>query len=352
MFFEAPGAFSILLFLLFLVYFHSVKTPSSSFLFSSTAQVRKAGRSLRQKLSFLPFLLRLAVMILLVVSIARPQEGKEQIRDTSKGIAIYCVMDCSGSMAAEMSYNKEQLNRLEVVKKVFMEFIDGNGKDLPGRPNDLIGMISFARHPETVCPLTLSRGALAQFLKNIQIVKLQTEDGTAIGDAIALGAARLKTAEESLAYQIKEEKGKYTIKSKIMILLTDGENNCGKREPQEAAQMAKEWGIKIYIIGIGGGESFMTIATPFGNQKIPVRSSMDEASLKKIAESTGGIYKMANDADSLKAIYQEIDRLEKSEVESIRYMDYQEMFSAYTLAALGILVLEVLLSCTVFRRIP
>jgi Ca-activated chloride channel family protein len=260
------------------------------------------------------------------------------------------VIDRSGSMGAEMEYRGARLNRLEVVKRVFREFLTGNGETLEGRPNDLVGMVSFARYADTMAPLTLGHGALLRFLDTIEIVTRRNEDGTAIGDALALAAARLKTAEENISGRGEGEK-EYDIKSKIIILLTDGQNNFGSRTPLEAAELAAEWGIKVYAIGVGG-EGVNTVQTLFGSFKVPSRSKVDMGALDRIAEITGGISRQAGDEESLRRIYEEIDELEKSEVESVRYVDYREMFTSFALAALAILFLERLLSGTYLRRIP
>ncbi|HSG27809.1 MAG TPA: VWA domain-containing protein, partial [Candidatus Krumholzibacterium sp.] len=229
----------------------------------------------------------------------------------------------------------------------------GNGETLGGRPNDLAGMIAFARYADTMAPLTLGHGALLRFLDTVEIVRRKSEDGTAIGDAIALAAARLKTAEEDLAKFASETGDKeYEIKSKIMILLTDGQNNSGLRTPVEAARMAAEWGIKIYTIGVGGGESVSTVSTLFGEFKIPSQSRVDTRPLEAVAELTGGVFRLASDEESLRQIYEEIDELEKSEIESVRYVDYRELFVPFAAAALALLILEVVLSTIVFRRIP
>jgi Ca-activated chloride channel family protein len=241
-----------------------------------------------------------------------------------------------------------------VVKRVFDEFVSGKGGDLPGRPNDLIGMISFARYADTVCPLTLAHGALSQFLENVKLVKRKSEDGTAIGDAVALAAARLRTAEETLARQVKEEKDRFKIKSKIIILLTDGQNNAGERAPSAAAELAQKWGIKIYAIGVGGAEGLIRQHGILGSflARLGQGSGVDKKTLKDIADKTGGMFRMAEDADSLREIYGEIDKMERSEIESIRYMDYKELFLPFLFAAIAFLVAEIVLSCTVFRKIP
>ena len=350
--FETPWAFLILLAIPAVAYVRRRRRRGTAFRFSSTRHASAAGRSWRQRLIAAPAVLRVLALVLLAVVLARPQQGRERVRDVSKGVAIEMLVDRSGSMGAEMSFDRQRLTRLDVVKRVFEEFVSGNKKDLDGRPNDLIGLVSFARYADTICPLTLGHGALSRFLENIRLVTRRNEDGTAIGDAIALAAARLDTAEDSLARQLKEAGDSYEIKSKIIILLTDGEANCGQRSPMEAAALAADWGIKIYTIGVGGGESMTTVQTPLGAYKVPARSSLDDRTLRAIADKTDGIYREANDADSLRAVYEEIGQLETSEFESVRYLDYKEYFAPFAVAALLCLAFEVLLSCTVLRKIP
>jgi len=350
--FATHWAWLLLLALPLLLYVQWRLRRRGSLRFSSTGHAAHAGRSWRQRILMTPTILRIITLILLVAALARPQKGKEQIRIVSKGVAIEMVVDRSGSMGAEMEYAGDKQKRLEVVKKVFEEFVQGNDDALEGRPNDLIGMVTFARYADTVCPLTLAHGALHLFLESVTLAERRSEDGTAIGDALALAAARLKTTEETLAQQTEKDKKQYQIKSKIIILLTDGQNNAGKRLPLEAAKLAKEWGIKIYAIGVGGPEGIFTIQTPFGERKVAMGSGVDMRTLEEIAQETGGQSRLANDAESLRQIYEEIDEMEKSEIESVRYLDYRELFVPFALAALGVLALESLLSCTIFRRIP
>ena len=171
--------------------------------------------------------------------------------------------------------------------------------------------------------------------------------------ALALAAARLRTAEEDLArFAEGSQEKEYEIKSKIVILLTDGENNYGKWTPEEAAHLAADWGIKVYTICVGGDEGVGTVKTLFGNFKIPMGTRVDTRPLERVAEITGGIFRRAEDDESLREVYAEIDKLEKSNIESVRYIDYRELFEPFALAALCLLILEVILSTTVFRRIP
>jgi Ca-activated chloride channel family protein len=299
----------------------------------------------------MPDLLRVLAVILLIVALARPQTGREQVKEISKGIAIEMVVDRSSSMGAELEYDGARMTRLEMVKRVFEEFVMGNGQNLSGRPNDLIGMIVFARYPDTVCPLTLAHGALPAFLKRVNLVQIKEEDGTAIGDALALAAARLQTAEKSLEQQ-RDLADEYEIKSKVIVLLSDGENNSGKRTPLQAAKLASDWGIKIYTIAIGGGEAVTSIRTPFGVYKVPSRQRVDTKTLETIAQETHGFFRKAEDGESLREIYEEIDQMEKSEIESIRFIDYKETFIKFVLAGLLLIIVEIILNNTLFRKIP
>lgn len=350
--FASPWAFLLLLLIPLYLLYAARFGARGSLRFSTLINASRAGRSLRQRLASLPVGLRIAAIVLLVTALARPQMGREKVRDVTRGVAIEMVIDRSGSMEAEMEYHNRRMNRLEVVKRVFREFLMGNGEDLEGRPNDLVGIISFARYADTVAPLTLAHGALLRFLESTRIVRRRSEDGTAIGDAIALAAARLKTAGENITASGKDpEKSEYKIDSRIIILLTDGQNNFGKRTPIEAAELAARWGIKIYAIGVGG-EGVSTVQTILGNFKVPSGSRIDMKTLERVAEITDGISRRAEDEESLRKIYEEIDQLEKSEIESLRYVDYREMFVPFALAALILIIVERALACSIFRRIP
>lgn len=348
--FESPAMFLLLLVVAGALYVHLRSGPPGALRFSSVAHARLAGKSLRQRLSALPLALRALALVLLTVALARPQMGTEQVRDLSRGIAIQMVLDRSSSMGGRLRYQSRSVNRLEVAKHLFEQFVTGDGGELEGRPADLIGLISFARYADTICPLTLSHDTLSDFLPTVKLARRQSEDGTAIGNAVALAAARLRTAEENLAEREAGEPD-YEIKSKIIILLTDGENNAGKRSVAEAAQLAAEWGIKVYAVGIGG-QGVSTIRTPFGKYSMPVGGGVDEEALRTLAERTGGMYRVAHDAEALREIYEEIDQLEKTEIESTRFVDYREYFPPFALAGLSLLGLEVLLAGTLFRRIP
>jgi len=327
--------------------------------FSSLGGVKGYGVSWRQRLRPALVVLRVVCVACLIFALARPRKGTMISRISTEGVAIEMVVDRSGSMQTEMSYDGQKLNRLEVVKQVFADFVKGDGKEFQGRGSDMVGLVTFARYPDTVCPLVQNHDVLTQFLKKTNIVRLQSEDGTAIGDAVALAAARLYKAEAELTRRTAavlgekaDEEPEFKIKSKVIVLLTDGINNAGKYDPIEAAALAKKWGIKIYAIGVGGGQSFVTMQTPLGTYRMPTGQELDERLLKAIADSTGGFYARAEDAEALKDICKKIDELEKTKVTSVQYTQYSERFSIWAWIALGALLAEILASCTILRKIP
>jgi Ca-activated chloride channel family protein len=352
MHFESPWSFLLLLLIPVLLWIRQRRVVPGSVHFPTIAYAGKSGKSIRGQLVWIPLLLRVLALVFLVIALARPQTGTEQIRDITQGIAIEMVVDRSGSMGQEMEYRGKKMNRLEVVKRVFREFALGNDDDLKGRPSDLIGIISFARYPDTTCPLTLAHGALPAFIDSIRPAQTREEDGTAIGDALALAAARLKKVDETIALQRQRGEDAYTINSKVIILLSDGENNRGKRSPPEAAELAAKWGIKVYTIAIGGGDSQNTIQTPFGVFQLPGRQGVDTDTMRAIAEKTKGAFYQAEDEKSLRRIYEEIDKMEKTEIESIKFIDYKEAFPPFVYMALFLIGLAVLLRETIFRKIP
>ena len=359
----SPWAFLLFLLLPVLAYTALNKKHSAAVKFPSLVDIRNCHLSWRLRLRPLLKAARLMCLVLLILALARPRKGTVISEISTEGVAIEAVVDRSGSMQHEMDFG-EKLNRLEVVKKVLADFIQGGEKGLTGRSSDLVGLITFARYADTVCPLVLSHNVLLEFLKKTEIVKLQSEDGTAIGDAIALAAARLKKAEEEverrnaqlrysqLGQSDNEEQAGFKIKSKAIVLLTDGRNNVGEYNPLAAAELAKEWGIKIYTIGIGSAQAFTTIDMLGRTYKMPARQDLDEGLLKAIAEKTGGFYSRADDVEALRNIVKKIDQLEKTNVKSIQYTQYAERYGFLTLSALVLLTLEILAGCTVFRKIP
>ncbi len=287
--------------------------------------------------------LRLVALVLGILALARPQQGLQAAKVYSEGIAIVMVVDISGSMSAlDLQLRGEPRNRLDVVKHTFHNFVSGTESlvgDGGGRDGDLIGMVTFARYADSVSPLTLDHDTLLSLLDEIAIVSLQEEDGTAIGEAIAIGVDRLRDA---------------TAQSRVMILLTDGANNAGETEPQQAARIAKALGIKIYTIGTGTrGIAPVPVRTRDGRTEMrQMRVFIDEATLKEIASLTEGQYFRATDSATLASIYREIDRLEKSANVAEHYQQYAERFAWFALPALALLLVEVILINTRLRTIP
>jgi Ca-activated chloride channel family protein len=357
----SPWALLLLLIIPVLGWIMLRKKRTAAVTFSSLNAVRDCPVSWRVRLRPLLVIARLVCLALLIIALARPRKGTVLSEISTEGVAIEILVDRSGSMSTEMDYYGQKLNRVGTVKKVLADFIMGK-EGLAGRHGDLLGLITFARYPDTICPLVLSHNVLLEFLKNTDVVRLRSEDGTAIGDAVALAAARLKTAEQEIQQRNKKlikagfastaEKPDFKIKSKAIILLTDGQNNTGQYTPMQAAEMAKKWGIKIYTIGIGSGQAFATVHTMMGDFKVPVENDLDEPLLKAIAETTGGFYGRADDAEALHKIIEKIDQLEKTEVKSVQYTQYAEKFGPWTLAAMVILLCEMLAGCTIFRKIP
>ena len=336
--FQSPWMFALLLLVPALLYLELHRRQGAALRFSSTAGADRLPASWRRRLARLPLALRAAALVLLVVALARPVSGRDPVRNVTEGVAIQMVLDRSGSMGIGMDYKGQTLPRFEVAKRVFSDFVLGDGRDLRGRPDDLIGVVAFAGFADTISPLTNSREALAGVLKELTVIRDASKDGTAIGDGIALGAARLKSAEQE-AEAAAASGDAYKIKSKVLILLTDGEQNAGKRSPAQAAALAAQWGIKVYAIGISS-------ATGSG---VPAAAA---EVLRQAAEATGGIFREAGDERSLRAVYGEIDHLEKSEVPTLQYLSVRELFVPLALAALALLCLQLLLSATALRRLP
>jgi Ca-activated chloride channel family protein len=301
------------------------KQKQPSITYSSLNIFRDIAFSWRERFRHIPVILRALAVALLIVALARPQNFSSGENIYTEGIDIAMVLDISGSMLAE----DLKPNRIEAAKNVIRDFIKG-------RTSDRIGLVIFARDSFTQCPLTIDYSVLLNLLSQVKMGMI--EDGTAIGNAIANGVNRLKDSKS---------------KSKIIILLTDGVNNSGEVDPVFAAQIAKTFGIRIYTIGVGTqGEAPYPVQTPFGTryQMIPVE--IDESVLKQIASITGGEYFRATDNRTLKDIYDKIDKLEKSRVEITSYTNAKELFYPWLGAGLLLLVLEVGLSKSIFRRLP
>ena len=313
-----------------ILYAHK-KNLASGFKFSSGALVEGLKPSLKVFASQKIFYLRMLSAILIVVALARPLSPLADSRIETEGIDIVLAVDSSTSMLAEdFQINGRRQSRIEVVKDVVSNFIRA-------RNNDRIAIVTFAARAYTVCPLTLDYSWLFTNLKRIQSGML--EDGTAIGSGIATSLNRLKNSKA---------------KSKIIILLTDGRNNTGKISPLTAAEAAKALKVKIYTIGAGSkGPVPYPVRDFFGNKVYQqVQVDIDEDTLMKIASTTGGTYYRATDTESLRAIYGEIDKLEKTPMQEKGYQEYHELFPMFLIPGLLLLLLEILLANTLLRKIP
>lgn len=322
--------------------------------FSSRALVAGVRPSWRTRLLPTLPIMRTIGLLCLIVALARPQKGIGEVRTTAEGVALMFVVDRSWSMNQQLD-PRRGTTRIDVVKRLCREFIEGNDRGLEGRPDDLIGLVTFGRFAETVSPLVRIHETLGDLINSIQLAHPQSVDaGTAIGEGLALAAARLKDAESELAEREKDETDPdFKIKSKVIVLLTDGDENVTEIAAPQAARLCAEWGIKIYAVGIGGGSGMMTIQTPDGERQVFAGGgAFNEQLLNRIAEMTGGAYRSAGDEQTLDDIYREIDRLEKTEIHSKEYTSYEEQFVPWTLAAGALLLAELLLASTLLRRVP
>ena len=329
------------------------KRPSA--LYSCIADLKALPITWMQRVNrILPFLFAFG-LCLIIVGLARPQSGKSESRIHGEGIAIELVLDISGSMEAlDFQLNDKAVSRLEAVKHVVSEFIAGSRRNrLSGRKNDLVGLVAFCGFADSKCPLTLDHGALVEIVKSLEVPKairdrrgkvinqdtLQEELATAIGDGVALGIDRLKDTKS---------------KSKVLVLLTDGDNNAGVIEPRDAAAIAKQLGIKLYTIGIGrSGTVPFPQEDEFGRRVlVGAQFRIDEDLLKEMGESTGASYFHASDADGLAKVYAQIDQLEKSQFEESKFSQYTELFRWFSVTGLAIAFGVYVLKETRFRSLP
>lgn len=318
--------FLLLLLLIPVVTVYSRRRRDLSLVFSDIASV-PGGTSLKiMMLRFLP-VLRAVTLVLFIFALARPQLVSAEREYQTKGVDIIIALDLSGSMLAE-DFKPE--NRLVVAKQEAIQFIRG-------RENDRIGLVVFARKAFTQCPLTLDYDILVELLKQVRIGMIA--DGTAIGMGLATSVNRLR---ESVA------------ESKVIILITDGENNAGNIDPITAAELARTFGIRVYTIGVGkGGLVPFPVNDPlFGKRYVQANVEIDEMTLKRIADISGGLFFRARDPESLSEIYEKINQLEKTEVQVKEYRSYEELFHLPLIPGLILLLFEVFLSRTWLMRVP
>ena len=271
------------------------------------------------------FVLRLLALSLLIIAIARPQSTSRKKNISVEGIDIVLALDVSGSMLAR----DFKPDRLEAAKEIAHDFINK-------RPNDRIGLVIFSGEAFTQVPLTTDHAMITNMFREIKSGMI--EDGTAIGDGLATAVSRLQESDAI---------------SKVVILLTDGENNSGSVDPLSAAEIAKLYGVRVYTIGIGSrGYAPYPVQTAFGIQMQQVKVQIDEDLLKKIANETGGQYFRATSNAKLRTIFKEIDKLEKSKIDIQEFRKKYEMYLPFALIALGLFIFEILLRYLVFKRIP
>jgi len=325
--FAHPEFFLLFLLLPVLAFVHFFREHKRlvDFRFPTLAHVSALGKTPRVKLRHLPFFLRLAGLSLLIIALARPQSFDSESKRSIEGIDIVLCIDISTSMDAE----DLKPDRLEAAKKVAADFVEK-------REHDRIGIVPFAAQSFTQVPLTTDHKVVLSLLSQVQM--RMVEDGTAIGMALATSANRLRESEA---------------KSKVIILLTDGQNNRGEIDPLTAAQAAQALGIRIYAIGVGTrGTAPYPVETVFGKRYQNVPVNIDEDMLKEIASSTGGRYYRATDEASLAHIYDEIDRLERTKIQVEEYKETAELYGPWLTTAMLCLGLEALLALTWFRKLP
>ena len=327
--FEDPW---LLLFMLMLpyIFFKGKRKQQATINYSSIGTLQSIRTAQVDFFSALPLILRILSVILLILALARPQEGHKSQEILSVGVDIMLALDTSGSMQAlDFIKNEKRDTRLAMVKDVVSKFIEN-------RPNDRIGMVVFGSEAYTQCPLTLDQGILQSFLSKLDIG--MAGDSTAIGSAVGIAVKRLKDLESD---------------SKVIILLTDGRNNAGSLPPVQAAQTSKAFGIKIHTIGVGThGKAPFLVNSIFGQRYVYQEVDIDENTLKEISNLTGGQYFRATDLESLKSIYKQIDQMEKSEVKVLDHSEYTELFHYFLIPGILLLLTEIILSNSILRRIP
>lgn len=306
-------------------YYWNGRKKQAAITYSSLKMFDKIPATFRERLRHLPFAIRMLALIFLIIALARPQNFSAGQSVNAEGIDIAMVLDISGSMLAE----DFKPNRLDAAKNVIDDFVSA-------RTTDRIGLVIFSREAFTQCPLTIDYSVLRNLLGDIRSGMI--EDGTAIGNAIANGVNRLKDSDAE---------------SRIIILLTDGVNNAGEVDPISAAEIASTFGIRIYTIGVGTrGEAPYPIKTPFGTRYQMVPVEIDEVILKKIAELTGGEYFRATNNRALEEIYNKIDKMEKTKIEIMSFRNAQELFTPWLLIGFVLLLLELIASKTILRKLP
>ncbi len=338
--FANPWLLLVLLAIPLLAYLRGHRGPATALLFSSTSTIRALGKSSAARAGKILRTLLFLALAAFVVALARPQLGKSMTEVQASGIDIMVVLDVSGSMLTkDFTVGGESATRIDAIREVTRKFIEA-------RPNDRIGIIAFAGRPYVVSPMTLDHDWLLQNLERVRIGLV--EDGTAIGSAIASAANRLNDKKS---------------KSRVLVLLTDGENNAGKIPPNTAAEAVKALKIKFYAIGAGingiapapvfNGQTGKPMTDMLGrvlyqNQRV----QFNEAGLREVCKIADGQFFRATDTKSLEAIFGDIDKLEKTTVSVKKYQQHRDLFPACIMAGCGLLIAQVALSQTMWRKLP
>lgn len=321
----------------------------ASLLFSSVSLINKTERSWKSQLRWILTFLRVLALLMLLIAFTRPRQGLETIQTAKEGIAIQMVIDRSSSMKEPFTYNGRETDRLEGVKQVFEAFVLGDKDTLPGRMNDMIGLTSFAGFVEENAPLTLDHQNIVNFARTITPA-IKIEDGTMIGDALYYASLRLVAVDELLK-KANENQADYSVKSKIIILLTDGQQTRGGRNPVEAARFAKENAIKIYTIAIADSELYQKNSSILGQFFSLNPRQVDTSLIEEVARITGGLFSKADSGEGLIKIYEQINLMEKSKFEE-KFTTFKEQFMIFVFIGFAILILELILSQTIFRKLP
>ena len=322
-----------ILVLVFLINLWFAKSKSTSLQFSNLKIIKDIPQSIRARLAWLPMLILSIGLFFVILAGARPQLSDERVKRFSEGIDIMLTLDISDSMMIE---DMDPMSRIDAAKRVLIEFV----KD---RPSDRIGLVAFKGEAFSRVPMTLDHEILIKNIKSLDPVNRNIRDGTAIGSALALSVARIKDS---------------TARSRVIILATDGENNMGMIDPESALEIAKGFGLRIYTIGIGkDGESMLPIhgQDAFGRnvkRYQPIHSSVNDTLLKKMATDTGGEYYKADSANKLRKVFENIDKLEKSKVETQTYVKYEEHFQKFLKLGIALIFFSLFLGHTVLRKGP
>ncbi len=325
--FAQPGYFWLFLIIPVMIVFEFLvaRKKKPQVIYSGFEPFEKKPVTFRERLLNAPLLLRSVAIALIIAALARPQSSSKSTSVTTEGIAIMLAMDLSSSMLAE----DLKPNRIEAARKTAIDFVDA-------RKNDMIGLVIFSGESFTQCPITSDHTVLKNMIAKMKSGMLV--DGTAIGEGLATAISRLKDSPA---------------KSKVIILLTDGVNNAGAIAPVTAGELAKTFGIRVYTIGVGKqGMAPYPMKTPFGTQYINQEVQIDEDIMKQISAATDAKYFRATDNKSLKNIYAEIDKMEKTKIEVSEYKRYSEEYLPWLLAAGLFLLLEMVLRYTLLRTLP